>query len=153
MKDQVDLQKLIHELAEAQREYDRLVSDEEDEHALGPPASPKQVAKLEDIVGKPLPPSYRAFLELHNGWDDFAGGAKLLSVEDHGRAWVKKRVKDLGDLFFENDSKNPFLNGAIPILLGWVYVESFLAFVLKQNLYLYSLLVPSLGSTAQQLFN
>jgi SMI1 / KNR4 family (SUKH-1) len=150
---QVDLQKLIHELAEAQREYDRLVSDEEDEHALGPPASPKQVAKLEDIVGKPLPPSYRAFLELHNGWDDFAGGAKLLSVEDHGRAWVKKRVKDLGDLFFENDSKNPFLNGAIPILLGWVYVESFLAFVLKQNLYLYSLLVPSLGSTAQQLFN
>jgi hypothetical protein len=118
MKNHVELKKLIHQLAEAQREYDRLVSDEEEEHELGSSASPKQIARLESILGKPLPPSYRAFLELHNGWGDFNGGAKLLAIEDQGSAWVKKRVKDLGDLLFEDDRRNPFMNGAIPILLG-----------------------------------
>lgn len=118
MKNQVDLAKLIHDLAEAKGEYDRLAMDEETPHDLGGPASPQQIGKLESILGKPLPPSYRAFLELHNGWSNFAGGAKLLSVEDQTSAWVKKRVKDLGDLLFEDDDKNPFLQDAVPILLG-----------------------------------
>lgn len=118
MKGQHELQQLIQDLAEAKREYDRLVFDEEDEHELGPPASAKQLAKLESIIGKFLPPSYRSFLELHNGWCDFAGGAKLLEIDDQGSAWVEKRLKELGELLFEENSKNPFLNGAIPILLG-----------------------------------
>ena len=118
MKNRIDLMKLIKELAEAQLEYDRLISDEEEEHELGLPASSKQIAKLDSILGKPLPPSYRSFLELHNGWGDFDGGAKLLSVEDQRHKWVKERLKELGELLFEDDSKNPFLNGCIPILLG-----------------------------------
>jgi hypothetical protein len=118
MNTQVEIINLIKKLAEAQIEYDRLVFDEEEEHKLGSPASQKQIDKLENILKKPLPPSYCAFLELHNGWSDFDGGAKLLSTEDQEDVWVKERIKNIGELFFEGDSKNPFLNGCIPILLG-----------------------------------
>lgn len=119
MAKQVQLQKLIGDLAEALRERDRLLFDEEYPHELGKPCSPKQLATLERILGKPLPPSYRAFLELHNGWKKFVGGAKLLAVEDHGSSWVKKRLEDLDTLFYEEEEgANPFKEDAIPVLLG-----------------------------------
>jgi SMI1 / KNR4 family (SUKH-1) len=118
MKPPVKTETLIQTLAEAMREYDQLAFDEEYPHDLGPPATAEQIAKLEKILGKPLPPSYRDFLKLHNGWSDFHGGAKLLAVEDHGSKWVKQRIKEIGDLFFEDDSDNPFQQGMLPVLLG-----------------------------------
>lgn len=112
-----DLQSLIQELAEAKRAYDRLVFDEQQPHELGPPASPDQIAKLEKILRRRLPPSYHAFLELHNGWSDFDGGSKLLATEDQEAQWVKERIKYWSDLI-EDDTENPFQQGAIPVLLG-----------------------------------
>jgi SMI1 / KNR4 family (SUKH-1) len=112
------LPQLIEELAEALRTYDRLAFDEEYEHKLGKPSSPTQIATLEKGLGKPLPPSYKAFLDLHNGWSDFAGDAKLLAVEDHGSEWVKERLLDLDELFDEFGGENPFNEGAIPVMLG-----------------------------------
>jgi len=117
MKDRKNLEELIRSLGEAKREYHRLAFDEEHIPELGPPASPAQIAKLERLIGKPLPPSYRNFLELHNGWKDFSGGASLLAVEDHESEWVKEKIRYWSDLF-EDDSKNPFAKGAIPILFG-----------------------------------
>jgi hypothetical protein len=116
-KDAPLLKSLISEIERALRELDRLTLDEEDAHELGAPATPQQISNLEKLIGKPLPPSYRAFLELHNGWADFDGEAKLLAIEDHDKKWVKQRVKDWSDLF-EDEGKNPFSNGCIPILLG-----------------------------------
>jgi hypothetical protein len=113
-----DLKELIIELVAAQRELDRLMFDEDEPPSLGKPATSQQIATLEGVLGKPLPPSYRAFLELHNGWEDFDGEAKLLAVEDHGSKWVKKRVRELGDLFAETEDDNPFELGAIPLMLG-----------------------------------
>jgi len=72
---------------------------------------------LEGFLGKSLPPSYRAFLELHNGWSHFDGGAKLLAVEDQESKWVKERLQALAR-GFEGVAPNPFDNGAIPVLLG-----------------------------------
>lgn len=118
MENHDQLHSLVSDLAEAMLEYDRLAFDEEDEHQLGPPASPAQIAIFERALGAPLPPSYRSFLELHNGWSDFDGEAKLLAVEDHESPWVKERINDMSDLFFEDDGDNPFLNGMLPILLG-----------------------------------
>ena len=113
------LQKLIDDLAAAKRELDGLMFDEEYPHELGEPCTPEQITKLEGILGKALPPSYHAFLELHNGWRNFNGGAKLLAVEDQTSSWVEKRKEDLDELFYEDeDNENPFNNGAIPILLG-----------------------------------
>jgi hypothetical protein len=107
---------LIAQLDEALRTYDRLAFDEETEHELGKPCSPKQIATLEKRLGKPLPPSYKAFLELHNGWIGFAADAKLLAVEDHRKEWVKERLLDMEELY--EDEENPFEKGAIPVLLG-----------------------------------
>jgi hypothetical protein len=118
MKKPPPLPRLIEQLAEAMRTYDRLALDEEGEHKLGKPCSPKQIAALEKILGKPLPPSYKAFMELHNGWDDFSGDAKLLAVEDHKSEMVKERLLDMEELFADTDEENPFEKGAMPVLLG-----------------------------------
>lgn len=116
--DKAELRTLVDSLAEAKRELDKLTLDKELSHDLGPPCSPQQIAAMEQIAGGKLPETYRGFLELHNGWSDFAGSAKLLAVEDHESAWVKKRITELGSLFEEFEPENPFDGGGIPILLG-----------------------------------
>jgi hypothetical protein len=123
MPNTVTLKELINKLSAALSEYDRLVFDEEQSREKGPPASQYQIEQLESILGRSLPPSYRAFLELHNGWSNFAGGAKLLAVEDHGSEWVKQQMDYWSSLV--DDGKDPFKMGAIPVLLG-VHENSFL---------------------------
>jgi hypothetical protein len=109
---------LVSQLDEALRTYDRLAFDEVVKHPRGKPCTDKQLARIEKRLGQPLPPSYRAFLELHNGWGEFSGESKLLSVEDHGKEWVQERLDDIGELCDEEGVENPFENGAVPVLLG-----------------------------------
>lgn len=52
----------------------------DDEQSLGSPASPQDVEKLEKKCGNALPPSYKAFLVLHDGWIMVDGGCDLLRV-------------------------------------------------------------------------
>lgn len=112
------LPELIAQLAEALRAYDRLAFDEEYDHPLGKPCSDRQLATLEKRLGKPLPPSYREFLKLHNGWGELSGDAKLLSVEDQRAEWVEEHLEDLQEIFDDLDQENPFENGALPVFLG-----------------------------------
>jgi cell wall assembly regulator SMI1 len=56
--------------------------DLEDEQRLGAPATEDQVLRLERAIARALPPSYREFLLLHNGWAMIDGGTDLLSIED-----------------------------------------------------------------------
>jgi hypothetical protein len=118
MPETADLSVLIHELDAALCEYDDLVFDEVIPHRRGKPATPAQLAKLGHRLGAPLPPSYRAFLELHNGWIDFSGESKILSVQDHGSEWVQDRLDDIGELCDEEGVDNWFEHGALPVLLG-----------------------------------
>jgi len=117
-----DLVKLIDQLVEIKREYSRLAFDEEDQTKLGPPATPQQIARLEKKLGTPLPPSYRAFLELHNGWEHFDGSENLLSVEDQDSEWVKECLKMVKMAYLAVDEEerheNPLEHGAIPIRMG-----------------------------------
>ncbi len=53
-----------------------------DEQELGPPAAEADLRKLEARLGRPLPPSYRAFLSLHDGWRMASGAMDLLSVRE-----------------------------------------------------------------------
>jgi hypothetical protein len=115
--DKNELSRLIAELAEALLKVDRLLFDEEYPHELGPPCSAVQLDTLQRRLGRPLPPSYRAFLDLHNGWDSVSGDAKILSVEDQSSEWVAKRVEWLGVLFYDI-GKDPFANGSLPVFLG-----------------------------------
>lgn len=51
-----------------------------DEQALGEPARLDLVEALERDLGKPLPPSYRTFLLMFDGWRMIDGGTDLFSV-------------------------------------------------------------------------
>jgi hypothetical protein len=56
--------------------------DLEDEQELGGPTPEAQLVKLENGLGRCLPPSYRTFLSLYNGWRMISGAIDLLSVEE-----------------------------------------------------------------------
>ncbi|HEU5136390.1 MAG TPA: SMI1/KNR4 family protein [Steroidobacteraceae bacterium] len=56
--------------------------DEPDEQQLGPPTSPALIEKLEQKVGLALPPSYKAFLTLYDGWRMVDAVTDLMPVED-----------------------------------------------------------------------
>jgi len=64
------------------------------EQELGPPASEEQIARIEQQIGKPLPPSYRAFLSLFNGWRMVDGETDLLSVEEMLGGRRADRIRD-----------------------------------------------------------
>lgn len=116
MTDKTQLQTLINEISTCLNEYDRLVFDEQFPHELAAPATAEQITQLEHQLGLRLPPSYKAFLELHNGWSDLAGGSKLFACEDHNSQWVKNRIEEWRDVY-EGD-EFPFSQGIIPLVLG-----------------------------------
>jgi hypothetical protein len=49
---------------------------------VGPPATEAQIAAFEAWLGWPLPPSYRLFLSLHDGWKGFQAHISLLSIAE-----------------------------------------------------------------------
>lgn len=118
MELQAEVKKLIDAFIEAKREYLRLRFDIAFTPQLGKPCTPQQIAALEEILGSDLPPSYRAFLELHNGFEGFLGNQNLLAVEDQEADWVLAELENIGDLFEEDGGDNPFEKGAIPVELG-----------------------------------
>jgi hypothetical protein len=107
---------VIDALREALQRYDRLRFDELQARELGPPATPAELDGLEKAIGFPLPPSWKVFLSLHNGWSDFIGTSKLLSTRDIGSAWVMQRICEWEDLL--EDRPSPFAGGRQPVLLG-----------------------------------
>lgn len=55
---------------------------EPDEQELGAAATPEQLSAAERTLGTALPPSYKAFLMLHNGWKMVTASMDLFSIED-----------------------------------------------------------------------
>ncbi len=112
------VKELIDELYAGIAEVARLMFGDESPQRLGPPATSEALAALERRFGGPLPPSYRAFLELHNGWEHFSGDARLLSVEDQSRPWVQARLAEFSGLLQEFGTSDPISDGCIPVYLG-----------------------------------
>ncbi|VWX55962.1 hypothetical protein VARIO8X_110051 [Burkholderiales bacterium 8X] len=52
------------------------------DQVMQPPASEEQIARLESHLGVVLPPLYKAFLRICNGWTFFFADMHLLSVEE-----------------------------------------------------------------------
>lgn len=52
------------------------------EQVLGSPATPGTLESLEEFLKRKLPPSYRIFLSLCDGWRMIDGGVDLLSIEN-----------------------------------------------------------------------
>lgn len=62
-----------------------------------PGASQHAIAAVEQRIGHRLPPSYREFLALHDGWPRFFEGATLLGTANLG----KRMYEDLARSVFE----------------------------------------------------
>ncbi len=62
-----------------------------------PAASEVAIARAEERLGRALPPSYRAFLRLHDGWPRFFDGASLLGTANLGH----RQYEDLARAAFE----------------------------------------------------
>lgn len=62
-----------------------------------PAASQLAIQRAEERMGRALPPSYRAFLELHDGWPRFFDGASLLGTANLGL----RKYEDLARAAFE----------------------------------------------------
>jgi hypothetical protein len=62
-----------------------------------PAASEVAIGKAQKRLGRRLPPSYRAFLALHDGWPRFFDGASLLGTANLGR----RKYEDLARAAFE----------------------------------------------------
>jgi hypothetical protein len=62
-----------------------------------PAASALAIKRAEKRLRRTLPPSYRAFLQLHDGWPRFFGGASLLGTANLGH----RKYEDLARVAFE----------------------------------------------------
>jgi hypothetical protein len=115
-----DIATIVKELQQAHQQFHRLQFDQDHPQALGPPCSAQQLARLAQVFGGNLPPSYRAFMALHNGWAGFSGGAKILAAEDYDSGWVKARLAELNENLHEFGSggETPIDRNCIPIYLG-----------------------------------
>lgn len=67
--------------------------------AARPPASESAIRHYEQRLGMPLPPSYRTFLSMHNGFEWLAFPGHMLSIEEaspRGEYWPDIKEWKLG---------------------------------------------------------
>ena len=86
-----------------------------DEQELGPPATPAAIAKLEARVGRPLPPSYRTFLSLHDGWKMASGAMDLLSIKDRLEGPMSEAIKKWQEKALKAGDKT----AGAALVIGW----------------------------------
>ncbi len=94
------LVKEVYQLNHRFFEYDcdgEVESGDTSDHALASPATEQSVQAFEQKIGFRLPPSYREFLRLHDGWLGWSGLVHLLSVaqmtDGPHVVWIRQ-VKD-----------------------------------------------------------
>ena len=77
-------QLFLREIRRVQTEIMRLAPHRDVGLVPNPGASAVAIAAAEQRIGRPLPPSYRAFLEVHDGWPRFFEDATLLGTAHLG---------------------------------------------------------------------
>jgi hypothetical protein len=100
--DKVALKRLVERVFSLNGHYKQLLGVDANNQALGPPASDRKLTELEDWIGMRLPPSYRLFLSMYNGWRGFEGNVCLLSIDeqrlgtyaDYVREWKQARWEE-----------------------------------------------------------
>ncbi|AGC47879.1 hypothetical protein MYSTI_06606 [Myxococcus stipitatus DSM 14675] len=112
------VRELVNNLIAAHKEKFRLRFDEELNENPTIPCSAEQVSQLSRALGQPLPPTYQAFMELRDGWDDFQGDFQFLSVEDRDDPMVKARIEEMSGYFDEQELDNPFKTWGFVVALG-----------------------------------
>ena len=88
---------LLTRIKELQTEILRLAPYRDIGLVPNPGASPGAIAAVEERISHRLPPSYREFLALHDGWPRFFEGATLLGTANLG----KRMYDDMARAAFE----------------------------------------------------
>jgi len=88
---------LLRRTKELQTEILRLAPYRDIGLVPNPGASSSAIAAVEARIAHPLPPSYREFLALHDGWPRFFEGATLLGTANLG----KRMYEDMARAAFE----------------------------------------------------
>jgi len=75
------LERLVARSAALHRQFLEMMGLAEEPFGPQPPATELDLARLARAVDRKLPPSYRAFLEVCNGWKKWSGMQDLLSTD------------------------------------------------------------------------
>ena len=88
---------LLRRIKDVQTEILRAAPYRDVSLVANPGASNQAIAAVEERIGRRLPPSYREFLALHDGWPRFFEGATLLGTANLG----KRMYEDIARAAFE----------------------------------------------------
>lgn len=97
-----------------------------DDMKLAPPATEAQIAKCEKELGMKLPPSYRAFLLLHDGATGVLEYDRLFGTKDFGSDWFEEQK----EYWLDVDWDEEIFESSVPFLMAEAGsgVENFFAF-------------------------
>jgi SMI1 / KNR4 family (SUKH-1) len=92
-----DFRTQLTDIKRAQREIIRFAPFRDFGLKASPGASGRAIAAAERRIGRRLPPSYREFLMLHDGWPRFYDGATLLGTANLGLRAYSEAARDTFD--------------------------------------------------------
>jgi len=110
-----EFERLLKDIRRLQTEITWLTPERDFGLNPSPPAHPQAVRRAELRLRQPLPPSYRAFLALHDGWQRFFEGASLLSAAHLGRRIYTDAARAV---FTAADTPVPLVGPPIPAPSG-----------------------------------
>jgi predicted DNA-binding WGR domain protein len=129
------IRKLVTQLDRVTRDY--IVSEDDDpddkkRYQLYPRASEREIAAHEKQLGRKLPPSYRHFLRMHNGWLGYWGDSALLGVPKPYNApywrYIKRDLRDSDGYLDEDDEGPDYFHAADVIPISCDLNGGFVAF-------------------------
>jgi hypothetical protein len=84
----------IKRLFDANQEYMVLIYGKNSDQSLGRPCTEEELKQIENNNHIRLPPSYRCFLLMFDGWKNFSGDAHLLSTADRSQKGIIDRIEN-----------------------------------------------------------
>lgn len=112
-----EIKTIVEKLRNAMQELHLRDFDEDCPQELRQGASDADLLKISTLLGGPVPPTYAAFLRLHNGWLKYSGAAQLLPAGEQNATWVRERVSSM-KMILEDNEDGEVLENAVFIMLG-----------------------------------
>lgn len=107
---------LLNHLQTLEVEFARLAEDSKPNSERRPAASAQDIAALAGKYRPELPNSYIEFLEINDGWRNYAFVGTILGTPDHHAEWLQISLDNMEMHFSENDQIFPISHQAIPIV-------------------------------------
>ena len=96
-----EFKNLVQELYKTIQTHARCVYEKECMVNLYPRSTKDEIEQYEKEVGSRFPPSYRLFLELHNGWEDYADGFTLIGASGNHTEESLQDIRETIDIYVD----------------------------------------------------